>query len=105
MLFEPEEDSLTARQWDTGPGLLEVQDPTRPYVTIPISNNTNHDITIPRKNALGVLQPVENVVEGDKPDVPKSSAAVSEVTTSQNNSTDPPLRHPPVNLDHLEEEQ
>ncbi|XP_073668811.1 retrovirus-related Pol polyprotein from transposon 17.6 isoform X2 [Paramisgurnus dabryanus] len=105
VLFETDEDSLPSGQWDTGPGLLEIQNPTKPFVTIPVGNNTNHDITIPRKTALGILQRVENVVEPDILDKTQPSATVSQVTTTQCSNSDPPLRDPPVNLDHLEGEQ
>ena len=105
VLFKTDEDSLPSGQWDTGPGLFEIQNPTKPYVTIPIGINTNHDITIPRKTALGILQLVENVVETDILDKSQPAATVSQVTTTQVSNSDPPLWDPPVNLDHLEEEQ
>ncbi|KAI5630534.1 hypothetical protein C0J50_7585, partial [Silurus asotus] len=99
------EDSLPCGQWDAGPGLFEIQNPTKPYVTIPVGNNTNHDITIPRKTALGILHCVENVVEADILDKTQPLATVSQVTTTQDSNSDPPLWDPPVNLDHLEKEQ
>lgn len=46
VLFKTDEDSLSSVQWDAGPGLFEIQNPTKPYVTIPVGNNSNHDITI-----------------------------------------------------------
>ncbi|RXN13810.1 Retrovirus-related Pol poly from transposon [Labeo rohita] len=100
-----DEDILSPGQWDTGPGLFEIQNPTKPYVTIPIGNNTNHDITIPRKTALGILQRVENVVEADILDRSQPAATISQVTTTQDSNSDSPLWDPPVSLDHLEEEQ
>ncbi|GAA6094840.1 uncharacterized protein LOC113008246 [Tachysurus ichikawai] len=105
VLLETDEDSLPSGQWDTGPGLFEIQNPIKPYVTIPIGNNTNHDLTIPRKTALGILQGVENVVKADILDKTQPAATVSQITTTQVNHSDPPLWDPPVNLDHLEEEQ
>ncbi len=105
MLFETDEDSLSPGQWDTGPGLFEIQNPTKPYVSIPIGNNTNHDIMIPRKTALGILQLVENVVEADILDRSQPAATISQVTTTQDSNSDSPLWDPPVSLDHLEEEQ
>ncbi|ROL43703.1 hypothetical protein DPX16_21864 [Anabarilius grahami] len=83
VLFETDEDSLPSGQWDAWPGLVEIQNPIKPHVTIPIGNNTNHDITIPRKTALGNLQCVENVVEADTLDKSQPAATVSQVTTSQ----------------------
>lgn len=105
VLFEADEDNLSSGQWDAGPGLLQIQNPTKPYVTIPIGNNTNHDITIPRKTALGILQHVENVVEAETLDKSQSAVSVSAVTTTYVSSSDSPLWHPPINIDHLEEEQ
>lgn len=105
VLFETDEDHLSLGQWDAGPGLFEIQNPTKPYVTIPIGNHTNHDITVPRKTALGILQRAENVVEADILDNPQPAAIVSQATTIQVSNLDPPLWDPPVNLDHLEEEQ
>jgi len=66
---------------------------------------TNHEITIPRKTALGILQRAENVVEEDILDKSPPAATVSQVTTTQVSNSDSPLWDPPVNLDHLEEEQ
>ena len=105
VLFEADEDNLLSEQWDLGPGLLQIQNPTKPYVTIPIGNNTNHDITVPRKTAVGILQHVENVVEADSLDKSQPAVMVSEVTTTHVSNSESPLWHPPVNLDHLGEEQ
>lgn len=105
VLFETNEDSLLSGQWDAVPGLFEIQNLKKPYVIIPIGNNTNHDITIPRKTALGILQCVENVVEADTLDKSQPAATVSWVATIQVSNSDPPLWDPPVNLNHLEEEQ
>ncbi len=105
MLFETDEDSLSPGQWDTGPGLFEIQNSTKPYVTIPIGNNTNHDIMIPRKTALGILQRVENVVEADILTRSQPAATISQVTTTQDSNSDSPLWDPPISLDHLEGEQ
>lgn len=102
VLFEADEDCLSSGQWDVGPGLLQIQNPNQPYVTIPIGNNTNHDITVPHKTALGILQ---HVGEADIQDKSQPAATVSEVTTTHISTSDSSLWHPPVNLDHLEEEQ
>lgn len=105
VLFEADEDSLSSGQWNVGPGLLEIQNPSRPYVTIPITNNTNHDITIPRRTALGILQHVGDVVGADALDKSQTAATVGEVSISEINGPDSSLWHPPVSLDHLDEEQ
>lgn len=83
VLFKTDEERLSLGQWDAGPGLFEIQNPTKPYVTIPVGNNTNHDITIPRKTALRILQHVENVVKADILDKSQPEATVSQVTTTQ----------------------
>lgn len=44
-------------------------------------------------------------VEADTPVEPQPAATVREITTTQTSDQSPPLWHPSVNLDHLEEEQ
>ena len=105
VLFEAEENSVPLEQLDVGPGLFDIKNTVKPYVTIPVGNNTNHDITLPRKTALGTLQHVEKVVEGDVPAKTQSAVTVSEVTTTQTSDPAPPLWHPPVSLNHLDEKQ
>ena len=51
VLFEADEDNLLSDWYDLGSGLLQIQNPTKRYVTIPIGNNTNRNITVPRKTA------------------------------------------------------
>lgn len=45
------------------------------------------------------------MVEAETLDKSQPAVSVSEVTTTHVNSSDSPLWHPPINLDHLEEEQ
>lgn len=94
------ENSQPLKQLDVGVGLVETHNPARPYVTVAVGNNTRHDITLSRKTALGILQPIERVVGAAHPDkiIPPVQTAVPAEPTA-------PLWHPPVNLDHLEVEQ
>lgn len=54
-LFEPDDNSTQIAELDVCEGLLEVQNTKRPFVEIPVGNNTKHNITLPRKTALGAL--------------------------------------------------
>lgn len=104
VLFEADEGSQPLEQLDLGTGLVEMQNPAKPYVTIAVGNNTKHDVTLPRKTALGTLQHIERIVTADSPDQPTSTITVNEINSRPTEST-PPLWHPPVKLNHLEEEQ
>lgn len=61
-LFEPDESNVQLAELDIGEGLLEIQNPRKPYVTIPVGNNTKHPIILPRKTALGTIQSVDKVI-------------------------------------------
>lgn len=49
VLFEADESRQALEQLDVLTGLVEVQKPAKPYVTIALSNGTKHDITVTRK--------------------------------------------------------
>ncbi|KAJ3606048.1 hypothetical protein NHX12_028091 [Muraenolepis orangiensis] len=77
VLFEADESSHQLVQLDLGTGLFEIQTHAKPYVTIPVGNNTKHDVALPRKTALGILQHIEGFVDADSPDKPTSTATVN----------------------------
>lgn len=104
VLFEADEGSQSLEQLDVVTGLVEIQNPAKPYVTIAVGNNTKHDVILPRKTALGTLQPIERIVDAEPPDKHTPTVTVNEVTAEPAGPT-PPLWHPPVNLEHLEEDQ
>lgn len=64
---------------------------------IAVGNNTKHDLTLPRKTALGTLQPTEQIVDAEPPDKHTPTVLVNEVTAELAELT-PPLLCPPVNL-------
>lgn len=104
VLFEADESCQPLEQPDLGTGLVEVQNPVKPYVTIAVGNNTKHDVTLPRKIALGTLQHIERIVDAELSDKSAPTVTVNEVTSQPAEPT-PPFWHPPVNLDHLVEKQ
>lgn len=104
VLFEADEGNQVLKQLDVLTGLVEIQNQANPYVTIALSNNTKHVITLTRKTALGTLQPVECIVEAETPNGSQPSVTVREVTVEPAEPL-PTSWHPPVNLDHLEERQ
>ena len=107
VLFEPDEDSMPLEQLDVGEGLLEIQNLKQPYVTVPVGNNTKHDITLPRKTALGNVQTIAKVVETYSPDKTEQLEVDVKINSATTSSADerPSLWHPPVDITHLNEEQ
>lgn len=85
-------------------GLVKIQNQTKPCVTIAVSNDTKHDITLTRKMALGTLQPIERILDAKTTNEHLPTVAVGEVTVEPAESPSLPWQ-PPVKLDHLEEEQ
>ncbi|CAI5670877.1 unnamed protein product [Oreochromis niloticus] len=104
VLFEADEGNQALEQLDVWTGLVEIQNPAKPYVAIALSNDTKHDITLTRKTALGTLQPIERIVEAEAPNESPPTVTVREVTVEPAEPL-PTSWHPPVNLEHLEEEQ
>ncbi|KAI3364945.1 hypothetical protein L3Q82_000943 [Scortum barcoo] len=111
VLYEPAEGNIALRHLSVGEGLLEVNNMQRPYVKIPISNHSNHEILLPKRTVLGTIQHVTKVTETDTPEPPPTQSApvtvttveVSKVTPSPNSPAESWL--PPVDLSHLSPEQ
>lgn len=80
-LFEPEENSISLAELDVGEGLLKVQNPRKPYIAVPVGNNTNHAVILPRKTALGSIHCIEKVITADSPETPQLPVAVSSAIT------------------------
>lgn len=55
VLFEADEGNQVREQLDVLTGLVEIQNQAKPYVTIALSNDTKHHITLTRKTAPGHL--------------------------------------------------
>ncbi|KAI3375428.1 hypothetical protein L3Q82_021914 [Scortum barcoo] len=111
VLYEPAEGNIALRHLSVGEGLLEVNNMQRPYVKIPISNHSNHEILLPKRTVLGTIQHVTKVIETDKPEPPRTQSAPVTVTTAEVSnvtpSPDSPVESwlPPVDLSHLSPEQ
>ncbi|CAI5636989.1 unnamed protein product [Oreochromis niloticus] len=98
VLFEADEGNQALEQLDVLTGLVEIQNPAKPYVTIALSNDTKHDITLTRKTALGTLQPVERIVEAEAPNESRPAVTVRETPEHQRalEQLVDMLVHPPV---------
>lgn len=103
-LFEPDDENVQLDELDLGEGLVEVQNPCRPYVVVPVGNNTKHTITIPRKTSLGSLHYIDKVIVADPPKASKSTVSINSVTPTPVDINQP-LWQPPINLSHLSNEQ
>lgn len=64
-LFQPDENNTQLTELDVYLGLLGVQNPKKPYVSVPVGNNTKHTITLPRKTAFTSIHCVEKVIMMD----------------------------------------
>lgn len=103
-LFEPDDDNVQLTELDVGEGLLEVQNPRKPYVAVPVGNNTKHAVTLPRKTALGSIHCVEKVIATDSPEASEPTVTVySAVSTPVD--AHPSSWQPPIDLSHLDDKQ
>ncbi len=111
MLFEPEIDLSLDEGLKINCQVLSVSCPTR-KVNIFVRNITQHDITVPGKSVIGSIQritdsypmqPEEQQVNSVSVDTPPAPTC----PTVDQSQGDPhgPLFDPPVNLDHLTNEQ
>lgn len=104
VLFEPEENCVQLQQLDLGEGLLVIQNERQPYVAVPLGNHTKHDITLPRKSPIGIIQSIKKIVETDSP--AETETKVQSIRVSSAESTCTPVRwQPPVDLSHLNKDQ
>lgn len=104
LLLEPDDTNVQRTELDVGEGLLEVQNSRRPYVSVPVGNNTKHVVTLPRKTALGSIHCVEKVITTDKSEAPMPTTIVNNVSSAPAESSLSPWQ-PPIDLSHLDEEQ
>ncbi len=103
-LFEPDDNKVQLTELDVGEGLLEVQNPRKPYVAVPVGNNTKHTVTLPRKTALGSIHCVEKVIATDSPETPKPTVIVTSAVSTPVD-TRPSSWQPSIDLSHLDETQ
>ncbi len=105
LLFEPEENSAHLTELEIEEGLLEIQTAKRPYVIIPVTNNTKHAVTIPRKTALGSVQTVARVIESNPLESSRPRVVVDSAATTPSAQTVSALWQPPVDLSHLSDKE
>lgn len=105
LLFEPNENSGHLTELEIEEGLLELQTAKRPYVIIPVRNNTKHPVTIPRKTAVGSVQTVARVIENNPLESPRPRVTVVKAATAPVKPSVPALWQPRVDLSHLSDEE
>lgn len=102
-------ENIALGQLSVGEGLLEINNTRQPYVKVPISNHSKHEITLPKRSALGTIQHIAKVLETDAPGslqpdfMPSKTAAEVNITSPNIPSPEPCLLH--VNISHLNPEQ
>lgn len=104
ILFEPDESNVQLAELDFGEGLLEIQNPRKPYVTLPDGNHTKHPIILPRKTALCTIQSIEIVITPGQAGLSKSKVSVDSAIFTPASSKPSPWQ-PNVDLSHLNAEQ
>ncbi len=103
-LFEPDDNNVQLTELDVGESLLEVQNPRKPYVAVPVGNNTKHTVTLPRKTALASIHCVEKVIATDSPETPKPTVIVNSAVSTPVDIR-PSSWQPSIDLSHLDETQ
>ncbi len=121
MLFEPGVACILPDGLELFPALVDVPAGASKIVRIPIQNLTNHDIFLPPKTVLGVIEeivdskPVNMLPTPRKPADPDSDLLLcsthvsptdegqSEVNGTERAASSQEKWHPNVNLDHLSE--
>lgn len=93
-----------------GEGLLEINHTRRPHVKVPISNHSKHDITLPKRTLLGVIQHVTKVLKTETVESHQVDVTLTTVTAEVNHTASPSITAiepwlPPVNISHLSPEQ
>lgn len=69
VLYELAEGSTALGQLSVGEGLLEINNAQRPYIKVPISNHSKHEVTVPKRTSLGTIQHVVKVLETNAPEL------------------------------------
>lgn len=111
VLYEPMEESVVLGQLSVGEGLLEINNTRRPYVKVPISNHSKHEVTLPRRTSLGTIQHVIKVIETNTPEshqadpTPRKMTSVEVKSVASPSTSRPESWLPPVDISHLSPEQ
>ncbi|KAK0130548.1 hypothetical protein N1851_035225 [Merluccius polli] len=93
VLYEPAEEHPILGQLSVGAGLLEINHTQRPHIRVPISNHSKHEITLPKRTPLGVIQHVTKVL--DTAESPRADTLTA-VTAEVNHTTSPSVGDNPV---------
>lgn len=85
VLYELSEESRTLEELSVGEGVLEKGNSRWPLISVPISNHTKHEMSLPKITQLGTIQHVINKgrteTQQDKmPQNPTAGAEVNNIT-------------------------
>lgn len=117
MLFEPTLESVLPEGLELFPALVDVPPGACKVVKIPVCNSTKHDIFLSPRTVLGCIEeiidsrPVHLGSSSRQPAKSNSDTQVgpmsntSERTSSSSESHTQQKWHPPVSLDHLDQQQ
>lgn len=111
VLYEPAEENTALSHLSVGEGLLEINNPQRPFVKVPISNHSKHEIILPKRTVLGTIQHVAKIIECDTSELPATHSTPTTVAATEVSKTPPPCDPPaepwlpPVDLSHLSPDQ
>lgn len=111
VLYEPAEENVALRHLSVGEGLLEIYNPQRPFVKIPISNHSKHQIILPKRTVLGTIQHVAKVIESNTSELPATQSIQTTVAAVEVSKIPSPCSSdaeswlPPVDLSHLSPDQ
>ena len=85
--------NITVGQLSVGEGLLEINNTRWPYVKVPISNHSKHEITLPKRTPLGTIQHVTKILETDVSQQAECTRAKAPAETNNvASSSNPPPR-------------
>lgn len=122
MLFEPTSESVLPEGLELFPALVDIPPGSFKTVKIPVCNSTKHDIFLSPRTVLGCLEEIIDSTPVNlcsSPQQPAKSNCETNVCTAQvdptNNTSERTSKsteshtqhkwHPPVNLDHLDQQQ
>ena len=111
VLYEPAEESTALGELSVGEGLLEINNTRWPYVKVPISNHSKHEVFLPKRTSLGTIQQVIKVLETGAPEPHQADSTSRKMTTVEANTITsastsyPEPWLPPVDISHLSPEQ
>lgn len=108
--FEPAHDTAQLETLSVGAGLLKVHQMNRPFIKVPVSNHSKHDVTLSSLTVLGSIEPITKVIETDYPKTDKQNQSENiDLSSNPSHEQAPPPTadpwHPPVDISHLTDEQ